>query len=284
MGILKGRKAAQETAGVRSKSRKKTIETAVHTWTHPAGRTITVVNVCHFGPSEYYKQLGKIIGRLEEGGAAVQYESSVGPHDPFARARNDAERTALTSLRAGGGPGTRRAEALGWVGQGQGLPVRAGWTWADGDPLQLVRTIGAANIPKPRELPNIVDRARKLSPWQARMYLWSQLLALEVQMEGRIPQRPWGSAAAKFVNLVIVESRSLAAGAAAMATDDDLVLIWGLSHAPRLGEIMRNNGFELTNTEWVTLVNWKVERPLIWGRIVAGPPESGGPEQDCLAV
>ena len=218
------------------------VSTRVRTrvWRHPpSGRTVTLVEMAHVARPRFYAAVQALVDRLEDGGAEVHYEGVEAP--PPDAHMSDVERALLDRLlTAHHRLYSGMARITGHVQQLDHLTVRPHWRNTDITELDLLRA-----LPDPEQYVAEAERsADRVDDLQRdpilRFWIWA---ALRIPRFVLGPARDWqgdvdGDKAAT------VAARNTAAVRAVLATDRDVVALWGTAHHAGIGHGLREAGFQ----------------------------------------
>ncbi|OLF05546.1 hypothetical protein [Actinophytocola xanthii] len=250
-----------ELFGVRTV--KNELQTAVNVFTHPDGRTVTIVGIEHLGTPEYFAQLRKVVDELEAAGASVRLETFQGQDNADA-ARDQAELEALRRLHDSIASRFNAWSELGlsWIGQRDSVMSTApSWTHSDVADIDLVRVLGPEYHPASgKELQSKIEWIRQRNATYGLALLrylegWKQVRRGDDVQKDKHHVDWWAKQ-------VISSWRECVELTKVLGQEGDTVLIWGAPHMKGLSQGLLRNGFELVDTQWFTACT----APRLWWR------------------
>lgn len=257
-------KAPEEAYGQRTHAR--TLQTAVNTYRHPDGRTITIVGIEHIAEADYYLRMRKLVDELEAEGAQIRLEHT-NPRHAADAARTEAERSAVEGFRADARQRFSAYHAVGlpWIDQAESAMGEPGpnWVHSDVDVIDFIRLVGPhvmASRPQSagshrlaQQVERIKAAGRPLARRAALLLIRSNLVDGMIKRgiyvrRHEIPEGWW-------LHRIVNTWRECEEMRKVLARDGDTVLIWGAVHMLGFNEILTRNDFELVDTEWLTAID-----------------------------
>ncbi|WP_157527322.1 hypothetical protein [Micromonospora rosaria] len=235
------------------------LQTPVTAFRNPdTGHRLLVVSTFHFGEPGYYQVLLDDITAYEHDGWQVQHEGS--QHLTPAGTPTAEERAVLDDLAASRELEALRMSMLGWVSQHPVLH-RPTWRTVDMADLDIIRAVGhdtmRAHLTTSRERLGWPDT----QPWQHCRF--HALLALGLRhiaravAHGNDPhgRRPHPDPRKEALDRVLLDARSTTAVTTAIATDTDVVMVWGAAHLPGIAASLGDHGYQAdpADTRWHTV-------------------------------
>jgi hypothetical protein len=257
----KQRRTTTDPALMGLRTHKDSLQSAVNTFKHPDGRTVTLVGVEHIGEPGYFTQLRTVIDATVATGAQVRREGLLDSEDA-SDARSASEREGLTAVNAQLNIRFKPYTALGldWVGDKHGLPSEPTWIHSDIKNAEMVRMLGPARLAR---MPQLVAPQRQLAEINAlkakkayhrlrwmRIKLVDDIVKRGTKCQkGTLHQREhWWDTQTFYAFRERCEALKL------LEQDGDVVLLWNPAHLRGFSEALLRNEFAHTESQWLTVL------------------------------
>lgn len=234
-----------------------TMESAIQTWRHSDGRTITLVSCPHLANPEFYVALRAIVDKLEAGGAEVHCEGVFPSNEPAqdndaeflaAQAQHDSLTVQYETLP--------KLYRLPWVRQDYTV-MAAATTWKnyDATPRDMARLLGwaAGNASLSVPLSAQVDEARKAAAGgpDSTQYRQDRKAFVLSYLESADQGMPAGHWMTPYMGFY----RECIAMAAALGVPGDVVMVWHGGHFAGFAPVLKRNKFEMDDdVQWLVAI------------------------------
>lgn len=229
------------------RTRRGCLEARTDTYVSPENHKATIVGMVHVADADFYREVDQVVTALHELGATVQYESLrlPRPEDRMTtRERGFVQRFQANKTRS------TLAAMLGLdLQHTKILRVQPWWVNADISLLELLRA-----LPNPEQF---ITRLESLGiePDDPQEQLESREIARFLirhlpLLTSILRPLDWLRPGRRAERRVILDLRDRSAASAILAANRDVVAMWGASHLPGIGSILRNHGWTPSGTHW----------------------------------
>jgi len=229
------------------------LQTATLTFEKPdQNQVVKLYGMIHVGQLGYYEEIDHALVADMQDGHTILYEKVTPPTDEELKKFTKEERQLHEAMKGLGAHQTEMAKTLGLVHQMDAIELREEWVHSDLTQIEFIRLLIAAKLTRfVLRMFGMANRAGRRFDIIGRLFEWALQSHVAVALVAMLLMLPKYR---KFKSIILDKRNEVAHEGImkALQTSNRASATWGAAHLPGMSDMLADQGFALTDTEWRT--------------------------------